>query len=186
GGDAGEEEEEDDEKDEEEEEKRKGLLPEWVSISKEDAKTVLGAVAISLAFRTFIAEPRFIPSLSMYPTFNVGDRIVAEKVLLLAPRQRFDLDYLKCPKALYLSWAIIATTVTTLTYGNLFHYRNLSFSRGPLPAKNIIGRSVFRYWPPPRVGSTISSESCENVTPNGSLVTQNDKSKADVTAAVGL
>ena len=46
----------------------------------ENIKVLAIALVIALLVRTYIAEPRFIPSESMLPTLKVDDRLIIEKV----------------------------------------------------------------------------------------------------------
>ena len=46
----------------------------------ENLQILVIALAIAFVIRTFVAEPRYIPSDSMLPTLEQGDRLVVEKV----------------------------------------------------------------------------------------------------------
>lgn len=50
----------------------------WQSV-KENAQIIIIALILAFLIRTFVAEPRFIPSDSMLPTLETGDRLVIEK-----------------------------------------------------------------------------------------------------------
>jgi signal peptidase I len=168
--------------------------------TQENGVTILIALILAFVIRVFIAEPRYIPSESMFPTLITGDRLVVEKVaykfhppapgdiiVFQPPTKLRLLGYEKSQAFIKRAIALEGETVAvkdgvvyvndqalseeyiaappeydliavTVPEGQLFvmgdnrNNSNDSHVWGFLPADNVIGHAVFRFWPLERIG----------------------------------
>jgi signal peptidase I len=74
----------------------------WRDDKFADVRVFTASFLAAVFIRAFVVEPRYIPSLSMYPTFDVGDQLLVDKVTLKLGRhiQRGDVVVFYPPPAL--------------------------------------------------------------------------------------
>lgn len=187
-----------------------GSLKRWADSDegREDIKTYFVSLFIALILRFTIVEPRFIPSLSMYPTFEVGDQLAVEKVTKrIKPLYRNEVVVFNPPRAFqeimeqnygnpgkgkealikrivavhgdsvevkqgklfingelqdepyvaedaeYRFGPVVVPEGSVLVLGDNRNHSLDGHIWGFLPEKNVIGRAVFVYWPPWRIGN---------------------------------
>ncbi|GAB4277065.1 MAG: signal peptidase I [Oscillatoriaceae cyanobacterium] len=176
---------------------KQGQVWKWV---RENMVILVLALGLALTLRAFVAEPRYIPSDSMVPTLEMGDRLVVEKISyrLRSPErgeivvfdpppllqiQGFTKDQAFIKRVIgepgqllevkdglvYLDQEPLTEAYTAeppayhwgpkeipdrqlFVMGDNRNNSNDSHIWGFLPADNIIGRAVFRFWPPNRIG----------------------------------
>lgn len=84
----------------EQKEQKEQISQPWFEKHRDNIRTVSIALILAFLLRTFIIEPRFIPSSSMEPTLLVNDRIIVEKVsYLLRDPQRGEIIVFYPPKS---------------------------------------------------------------------------------------
>ncbi len=78
--------------------------PWWLKLwhsQRENLQIVTIALLLAIVIRGLIAEPRFIPSDSMFPTLHINDRLVVEKISYrLHPPTRGDIVVFEPPELL--------------------------------------------------------------------------------------
>ncbi len=105
----------------------------WQKI-RENGQILIIALIIAFLIRTFVAEPRYIPSDSMVPTLQRGDRLIVEKVsYYFHPPQKGDIVVFTPPDALLIQGytsdqafikRVIATPGDTVEVNNGITYVN--------------------------------------------------------------
>lgn len=74
--------------------------------------TLVLAVLLSLAIRTYVAEARWIPSVSMLPTLRIGDHLIIEKISYkFGDIDRGDIVVFEAPPASHLEEVMIKRVI---------------------------------------------------------------------------